>query len=53
MTNNNNSNQDKKNIIIRRPKMDERHATWLELFYDLVFEVIVSQLSYPARLAKN
>ena len=24
----------------------ERHATWLELFFDLVFVVIISQLSH-------
>jgi low temperature requirement protein LtrA len=34
------NNQDKKN------KNEERHATWLELFYDLVFVVTVSQLSH-------
>ena len=34
------NNQDKKN------KNEERHATWLELFYDLVFIVTVSQLSH-------
>jgi low temperature requirement protein LtrA len=27
-------------------KNEERHATWLELFYDLVFVVIISQLSH-------
>src|SRR4030095_13356936 len=37
---NNNNNQDNKN------KNEERHATWLELFYDLVFVVTVSQLSH-------
>ncbi|MER3589952.1 MAG: low temperature requirement protein A, partial [Mastigocladus sp. ERB_26_1] len=25
---------------------EERHATWLELFYDLVFVVAVSQLAH-------
>ena len=35
-----NNNQDNKN------KNEERHATWLELFYDLVFVVTVSQLSH-------
>jgi low temperature requirement protein LtrA len=39
MTNNNNNNN--KNI-----KNEERHATWLELFYDLVFVVTISQLSH-------
>ena len=34
------NNQDKKN------KNEERHATWLELFYDLVFVVTISQLSH-------
>jgi low temperature requirement protein LtrA len=34
------NNQDKTN------KNEERHATWLELFYDLVFVVTVSQLSH-------
>ena len=34
------NNQDKIN------KNEERHATWLELFYDLVFVVTVSQLSH-------
>src|SRR5215211_3645921 len=43
MTNNNNNNQDKNNM---NTKNDERHATWLELFYDLVFVVTVSQLSH-------
>jgi low temperature requirement protein LtrA len=27
-------------------KEEERHATWLELFFDLVFVVIISQLSH-------
>jgi low temperature requirement protein LtrA len=35
-----NTNQDKKN------KNEERHATWLELFYDLIFVVTISQLSH-------
>ncbi len=35
-----NDNQDKKN------KIEERHATWLELFYDLIFVVTISQLSH-------
>jgi low temperature requirement protein LtrA len=34
------NNQDKTN------KNEERHATWLELFYDLVFVVTISQLSH-------
>ena len=34
------NNQDKKN------KNEERHATWLELFSDLVFIVTISQLSH-------
>ena len=34
------NNKDKKN------KNEERHATWLELFYDLVFVVTISQLSH-------
>ena len=34
------NNQDKEN------KNEERHATWLELFYDLVFVVTISQLSH-------
>lgn len=34
------NNQDKKN------KNEERHAMWLELFYDLVFVVSISQLSH-------
>ena len=34
------NNQDKKN------NNEERHATWLELFYDLVFVVTISQLSH-------
>ncbi len=25
---------------------EERHATWLELFYDLVFVVAISQLAH-------
>src|ERR671919_2405503 len=29
----------------RRKEEKERHATWLELFYDLVFVAVVSQLS--------
>ena len=37
----NNNNQDNKN-----KNEEERHATWLELFYDLVFVVTVSQLSH-------
>ena len=37
----NNNNQNKKN-----KNEEERHATWLELFYDLVFVVTVSQLSH-------
>jgi low temperature requirement protein LtrA len=36
-----NNNQNKKN-----KNEEERHATWLELFYDLVFVVTVSQLSH-------
>jgi low temperature requirement protein LtrA len=36
-----NNNQNKKN-----KNKEERHATWLELFYDLVFVVTVSQLSH-------
>jgi low temperature requirement protein LtrA len=36
-----NNNQDKKN-----KNEEERHATWLELFYDLVFVVTISQLSH-------
>ena len=35
---NNNSKNNNKN--------EERHATWLELFYDLVFVVTISQLSH-------
>jgi low temperature requirement protein LtrA len=35
------NNQNKKN-----KNEEERHATWLELFYDLVFVVTVSQLSH-------
>src|SRR5918992_1012359 len=35
------NNQDKKN-----KNEEERHATWLELFYDLVFVVTVSQLAH-------
>ena len=35
------NNQTKKN-----KNEEERHATWLELFYDLVFVVTVSQLSH-------
>ena len=35
-----NNNQDKKD------KNEERHATWLELFYDLIFVVTISQLSH-------
>jgi low temperature requirement protein LtrA len=35
------NNQDKKN-----KNEEERHATWLELFYDLVFVVTISQLSH-------
>jgi low temperature requirement protein LtrA len=35
------NNQDKKN-----QDKEERHATWLELFYDLVFVVTISQLSH-------
>jgi low temperature requirement protein LtrA len=35
------NNQDKK---IKNE--EERHATWLELFYDIVFIVTVSQLSH-------
>jgi len=41
MTNNNNNNKNNKNT-----KNEERHATWLELFYDLVFVVTISQLSH-------
>lgn len=37
MTNNNNN---------KNTKNEERHATWLELFYDLVFVVTISQLSH-------
>ena len=29
----------------KRKEEKERHATWLELFYDLVFVAVVSQLS--------
>ena len=36
-----NNKQDKKN-----KNEEERHATWLELFYDLVFVVTISQLSH-------
>lgn len=36
------NNQNKKN----KNDEEERHATWLELFYDLVFVVTVSQLSH-------
>jgi len=32
------NNQDKKN------KNEERYATWLKLFYDIVFVVTISQL---------
>ena len=35
------NNQDKNN-----QNKEERHATWLELFYDLVFVVTISQLSH-------
>jgi low temperature requirement protein LtrA len=28
-----------------RKEEKERHATWLELFYDLVFVAVISQLS--------
>jgi low temperature requirement protein LtrA len=38
-----NNNQNKKN---KNKNEVERHATWLELFYDLVFVVTVSQLSH-------
>jgi low temperature requirement protein LtrA len=34
------NNPDKKN------KNEERHATWLELFYHLFFVVTISQLSH-------
>lgn len=37
MTDNNNN---------KNTKNEERHATWLELFYDLVFVVTISQLSH-------
>ena len=33
-------------IKIKKIKMKRRHATWLELFYDLVFVVTISQLSH-------
>jgi low temperature requirement protein LtrA len=37
MDNNNNNNNKNKN--------EERHGTWLEPFYDLIFVVTISQLS--------
>ncbi|MGE3860100.1 MAG: low temperature requirement protein A [Nitrososphaeraceae archaeon] len=44
--NNNNNNNNQGQTIIKKTKIEERHATWLELFYDLVFVVTISQLSH-------
>ena len=36
----------KNNMTTTNNDEKERHTTWLELFFDLVFVVIISQLSH-------